>query len=127
MKKLKNKRKKAIFAGVSSLGLLGLVKYASTRDIKAKRALGIVPFAEDETYVFKNIVFETEKEADEALGLLANCMDEFGHFSVSDLYNVAGVTGVYRDSYMGWFNREDLDILKLDHGYILTLKEPVEL
>lgn len=73
----------------------------------------------------KDILFTTETEAEIILDKLTDMIGHYGMASVSDLYDLAGVTcKSYTANIYGWTDIKDGKIVEVREGYILKLPEP---
>jgi len=74
---------------------------------------------------FNDILFATETEAKIILDKIRYMIDTYGMASVSDLYDLAGVTcRSYTAHTRGWTDIKDVKIVETSEGYILKLPEP---
>ena len=77
------------------------------------------------TYDFDSIVIGNRGEAEEVLDKLDEIIDVYGAASVSDFYELVGVTGNYTDNKFGWTDIHEASIVRVkdggEYGYIIKL------
>lgn len=73
------------------------------------------------THDFREIVLKTQPEAKDVLERLGDMLDQFGQASVSDLFDLVGVTGSYTDDKWGWTDLRGAGIRRVREGYLLDL------
>ena len=75
---------------------------------------------------FDDVVLETRSEAVDVVEAIIHRVDRYGSASVSDLYDLVGVTGSYADQRWGW-SGDDLrtaDVRQVRGGFLLDLPLP---
>ena len=73
---------------------------------------------------FDEVVLETRVEAiDVVEGLIAQ-VARYGFASVSDLYDLVGVTGSFQDQRWGWTDLVTADVRQVRGGFLLDLPRP---
>lgn len=79
------------------------------------------------THNFDEIVLATRQEADEVLERLYDLVNKYEVATVSDLYELVGVTGQYTDDKWGWTDLRGSTVSRISGGYLLDLPrtEPV--
>lgn len=77
------------------------------------------------THDFDEIVIDNRSEADSVIDGLATLIDDFGVATVSDLYDLVGMTGSFTDNKWGWFNLREASVIRIREGYLLNLPRPV--
>ena len=75
-------------------------------------------------YKMEELVFDTIEDADEVATNLNKIIGKYGYASVSDLYDLSGVTSSYKDNKYGWRGPVSTKIDTLKMGYILHIKNP---
>ena len=73
---------------------------------------------------FDDVVLSTRSEAIEVVERLDERIRRFDMVSVSDLYDLVGVTGSYADQRWGWTNLDDADVRQVRGGFLLDLPRP---
>lgn len=73
---------------------------------------------------FDDIVLDSRVEAVEVLDALGVLVDKYGRASVSDLYDLLGVSGSFTDRQWGWTDIRDSDVRQTRGGFILDLPRP---
>ena len=75
---------------------------------------------------FDEIILETRGEAEEVLSHLADLIIDYGQASVSDLYDLVGITGSFTDNKYGWTDLRSASATRARHGgYQLNLPRTV--
>lgn len=72
-------------------------------------------------YDYDDIVLETKGEAEDVLSRMDEIIDMYGVVSVSDLYDLVGVSGNYTDNKYGWTNIRNAKSVRVRDGYLLDL------
>lgn len=70
-------------------------------------------------YEYDDIVFETRGIAEEVLISLEDMIDRYNMASVSDFYDLCGITGKYTDCKYGWTNLKDAEPIRVSDGYMI--------
>ena len=73
---------------------------------------------------FKEIVLATRIEAESVLEEMDAHIGRYGSVSVTNLYNLIGITGDYTDSKWGWKDSRGFDIERVREGYLLDIPKP---
>lgn len=73
------------------------------------------------THNFDNIVIPTRPEAETVLQSMMDLIDQFNMATVSDLYDLVGITGSFADDKWGWFDLRGADIVRVRDGFVLDL------
>lgn len=74
---------------------------------------------------FDDIVLETRGEAEEVLSHLVDLTIDYGQASVSDLYDLVGITGAFTDNKYGWYDLKDASVSRARDGYLLNLPRTI--
>lgn len=81
-----------------------------------------------ETHDFDEILLETRAEAEEVLAKLGDMINRYDSVSLSDLYQLVGLTPTYTDEKWGWTNLEEASYSRVRNGgqpvYLLNLPRP---
>lgn len=78
-------------------------------------------------YNYDDIVVESRGEAEDVLCRMGEIIEEYGHVSVADLYDLVGITGNYTDNKYGWTNVRNADVRRVRDGYMLLLPKVLPL
>ena len=80
----------------------------------------------DPIYSCDDIIFDSKADAEEVLNRMDEIVDSYGAVSVSDLFELAGVTGNgYTDQNYGWTSTRSASVERVSHGeYIIRLTRP---
>lgn len=73
---------------------------------------------------FDGIVIATRVEAQEVLKRMFDIIETYDTATVSDLYELVGITPSYTDSHWGWTELPGADIVRVRDGYLLDLPKP---
>lgn len=76
---------------------------------------------------FDMIVLDSRAEAVDVVESLIALVGRYNQASVSDLYDLVGVTGSFTDRRWGWTNLDDADVRQVRGGFLLDLPRPTEL
>ena len=77
-----------------------------------------------EAHDFDQIVIESRGEAEEVIDRLIDLVDKFGLATVSDLYELVGMTPNYTDQKWGWTDLRVASVQPVRGGYLLDLPRP---
>lgn len=73
------------------------------------------------THNFDTVVIPTRPEAEQVLRSLIDLIDQYDMATVSDFYDLVGITGSFQDDKWGWFELTGADIIRVRDGFILDL------
>jgi hypothetical protein len=73
---------------------------------------------------FDEVRLDDRAEAIEVVETLIARVEKFGAASVSDLYDLVGVTGSYADQRWGWTDLREADVRQSRGGWLLDLPRP---
>lgn len=76
------------------------------------------------THDFGEIILETRVEAEEAIDKLRLMIDQYDVTTVSDLYDMVGITGEFTDDKWGWTDLRHAGTRRVRDGYLLELPRP---
>ena len=80
---------------------------------------------ERSVYSYDEVIFDNRSQAEEVLERMDELVTEYKMVSVSDLYDLVGITGKYTDCKYGWTNLRDVEPIRVrDGGYVLNLPKP---
>jgi hypothetical protein len=79
------------------------------------------------THDFDDIIIATRVEAQEVIQRLYDILEQYEQASVSDLYELLGITPSYTDEKWGWNDLAGTDMVKVRDGYLLDLPKPIAL
>lgn len=102
----------------------GGLNYSS---ISTSRQTRTVSQSTRRTHNFGEILLETRVEAEEVLTSLGDLIDGYGSASVSDLYDLIGVSSQFTDERWGWTNLNTARAVPVRNGYLLELPKTVQL
>lgn len=74
---------------------------------------------------FEDIIFETRRDAEDVREQMEELIDRYGTVSVSDMYDMAGLTAPYTANKYGWMNIRTAEPVRVRDGYILKLPKPM--
>ena len=77
---------------------------------------------------FGEIIIPDRGEAEEVIDRLVDLIDRFGVATISDLYDLVGVTSDHSDEKWGWYNLASARAVRTRDGYLLDLPrtEPID-
>ena len=70
---------------------------------------------------FDDLEFDSRGEADAVLTGMMEVIDEYGVVSVSDMYDMADVTGPYTGNRYGWTSLRNAEVVRVRDAYIIRL------
>lgn len=73
---------------------------------------------------FDEIILSTRVEAEEVIDRLFDLVARYEQATVSDLYELVGVTGDYTDEKWGWTDIRGAGVTRVKGGYLLDLPRP---
>lgn len=73
---------------------------------------------------FDEIVLATRVEAEEVIGRLFDLVSNYDCASVSDLYELVGISGNFADAKWGWTDIRGAKVQRVRNGYLLDLPRP---
>lgn len=73
---------------------------------------------------FSEIILASRGEAEEVLDRLADLIENYDVATVSDLYDLVGVTGSFTDDKWGWVSLRGSGIRRVREGYLLDIPRP---
>ena len=80
----------------------------------------------DDSFVVWNIILPTRELAEKVLDGMLYLINGPGKVSVSDYYQLAGISGRYSDEKYGWFDLTNVVVRRVREGYSLNLPRPVK-
>lgn len=76
------------------------------------------------THQFDEILLATRVEGNEIIDRLFTVIDQYGQASVSDLYEMLGITAEFTDENWGWDELRGAGVVRTRDGYLLDLPKP---
>ena len=76
------------------------------------------------THDFTEIILEDRMDAEAVIDQLGNLIDHYDVATVSDFYDLVGITGEYTDRKWGWTDIRGARAQRVRDGYLLVLPEP---
>ena len=76
------------------------------------------------TFNFDEIVLESRGEALQVLDGMYDLLRKYEIVTVSDLYDLVGVSGAFTDEKYGWTEINTADVRRVRDGYLLVLPKP---
>jgi hypothetical protein len=65
--------------------------------------------------------------ANEVINCLVDLIQDYGQATVSDLYDLVGITGNFTDNKYGWTDLRSATATRIHEGYMLNLPKPIPL
>ena len=84
-----------------------------------------IPARSRHLHSFDDIVLKSRGEAEEVLSHLVDLTIDYDRASVSDLYDLVGVTGEFTDNKYGWTNLESASVSRTRDGYLLNMPKVI--
>lgn len=76
------------------------------------------------THDFNEIVIESRQDAQKVLDDITAAIEQYDVATVSDLYDLVGITGSFQDDKWGWYDLRAARIVRVREGYLLDLPKP---
>lgn len=76
------------------------------------------------THSFDEIILQTRVEGEEVLNQLDHLIDKYDAATVSDLYELLGLSGNYTDQKWGWTDLRGASVSHVRGGYLLNMPKP---
>lgn len=76
------------------------------------------------THDFSEIKLDNRAEAEDVIDKLTELVSKYGVASVSDLYDLVGVTGTFTDDKWGWDDLRSATVRIVRGGYLVSLPPP---
>jgi len=73
---------------------------------------------------FDEIILATRVEAETVIDKMFDLLTRYDSVSVSDLYDLVGMTGDYTDEKWGWTDLRGAGVTRIRNGYLLDLPRP---
>ena len=74
---------------------------------------------------FEDIILSSRGEAEEVLSHLVDLIMDYGQASVSDLYDLVGITGNFTDNKYGWTDLSHAGVSRARDGYLINLPKAI--
>jgi hypothetical protein len=77
---------------------------------------------------FNEVILSSRGEAEHVLDSLIALIDDYGVATVSDLYDLVGITGNFTDDKWGWYELRGSNITRVREGFLINLPQtqPIE-
>lgn len=79
------------------------------------------------THNFDEILIPSRAEAEEVIDRLFDLINRFELATVSDLYDLVGITPNFQDQKWGWTNIQGANVVRTKGGYLLDLPRPEQI
>jgi hypothetical protein len=76
---------------------------------------------------FDQIILNTRSEAEEVLTAMYDLLERYQQVTVSDLYNLVGITSAWTDEAWGWDDLSRSGVTRVSGGYLLDLPKTIKL
>lgn len=77
------------------------------------------------THDFDEIEIETRPEAEDVLATMGDRLDQYGMVTLTDLYDMVGISGSFADDKWGWVDLRGSEVVRNRNGrYVLSLPKP---
>lgn len=74
---------------------------------------------------FSDLIIEDRGEAEAVIDQLGNIIDQYSVATVSDLYDLVGISSSFTDRKWGWDDIRGAEIRRTRDGYLLVLPRPI--
>lgn len=75
------------------------------------------------THNFGEVILATRGEAEHVLDSLMALIDDYSVATVSDLYDLVGITGNFTDDKWGWYDLRGSGVSRVREGYLINLPQ----
>lgn len=107
----------------SSGGRQGYTSYNKMYGSKPSNAPRELSRSARATHNFGEVILSSRGEAEEVLDRLTALIDTYSVATVSDLYDLVGITGNFTDDKWGWFDLRGAQISRVREGYLINLPQ----
>ena len=76
-------------------------------------------------FTYDDVTVPSRGEAEQVLTCMEELIEEYGHVTVADLYDLVGVTGEFTDYNYGWINLRNASTYRTRDGYAFKLPKAV--
>ena len=73
------------------------------------------------THDFSDVILDNRGDAEDVLDRLRDLISQFEVATVSDLYDLVGLTGEFTDDKWGWYDLKSASVRVIRGGYLLNL------
>jgi hypothetical protein len=74
-----------------------------------------------------DVILTTRAEAEDVLNRLEQIIDRYEFATVSDLYDLLGITTNHAEERLGWSSVRHTSIVRVREGYLLSLPDPEQI
>ena len=99
----------------------GSISRSSGTPLRARDEGRAISTRDKATHNFDGIILENRREAEEVIDRLGDLIDNYDAATVSDLYELVGITGSFTDDKWGWTDIRSAGIRRVREGYLLQL------
>lgn len=116
-------------SGISSTGPLGSMQYGGSRgpinyNNPGRSAGPQMSRRGRAMHDFDEIVLETRADAETVIDRMYDLLSTYNVVSVSELYELVGITANFTDNKYGWTDLSGTGVVKVRGGYLLNLPRP---
>lgn len=76
---------------------------------------------------FREVILNTRIEAEEVIEAMTLTLEQYSVVTVSDFYDIIGITGNFTDEKYGWFDLRGAEVRQIREGYLVSLPKPVDI
>lgn len=76
------------------------------------------------SYNFENLEFSSRGDAELVISELEDALQQYGYFTVGDVYDHAGLTAPYTAEKYGWKSMRNIGITRTLKGYVINFPSP---
>lgn len=73
---------------------------------------------------FDDIIIPSRGEAEEVLSSLVDMISQYDAVTISEFYDLVGITGDYTDQKWGWYNLADAYVDRVREGWVIVFPKP---
>ena len=78
-------------------------------------------------YEVREFILDNRGDAESVLDQIQDLMSEYGVVTVSDYYDLVGVSGQFTDNYYGWTDMNGMRTRAVRNGWLIELPSPRQL
>lgn len=108
----------------NGFGHVAYNRFASSQSQRRADPRGTFSSRARATHDFDEIILESRIEAEEVIARLYGLLSEYQLATVSDLYEMVGITGSFTDEKWGWTDINGAGVTRIRNGYLLDLPRP---
>lgn len=100
----------------------GYVNYSSYSSSKPKSKSTV-----NSVYSYNDIIFDTREDANEVKFTMQDILEKYGMVTIADFYELSGEESDFTDQKYGWFNLDNMTLVRDRDGYKIKMPKAVPL